>query len=284
MKKMVDYSIFSKLKFGVIIRSIEERTEKLCYESCLQVMPESNIHIIKNLYPSYKAHDKTFQIGIENRYDWYLALDADIIPLPDWLDIIAKKIEKLKNSNFFTFSHAVYDKFLGKVDRGNHCYNGKYGIQAREVIKHFARKQLKPEAAIKHYMQDISSCHFPEKLFGYHSFEQYYKDIYYQFWNRQRRRPPTELKNIFLNQCEKCRSFDNDYEVALMGWNSFRLKDRILSKYFPKQSLPLKDFHEKIKKNLMQSGITEKGACELSYESFLKKYSLPIQSCHDTTE
>ena len=43
------------MKFGVFIRSIGERTEKLSYESVKQSIADENIHIIRYYYPATKA-------------------------------------------------------------------------------------------------------------------------------------------------------------------------------------------------------------------------------------
>ena len=67
------------MKFGIFIRSVGERTEKLCIEACKQSLDSSKIHLIKNYYPAHKAYAKMFRMADELGYDWYLGLDADVI-------------------------------------------------------------------------------------------------------------------------------------------------------------------------------------------------------------
>ena len=68
---MESNTIIDDINFGVIIRSISERTENICYESCEKAIPKENIHLVKNIYPSFRAHIKTFEIAINHKYDWF---------------------------------------------------------------------------------------------------------------------------------------------------------------------------------------------------------------------
>ena len=67
------FPIFKNIRFGVIIRSIEERTESLCYDSCVTFLPKDNIQIVRNIYPNFRAYIEMFRIAIDQKYDWYLA-------------------------------------------------------------------------------------------------------------------------------------------------------------------------------------------------------------------
>jgi len=75
------------MRFGVFIRSIGERTEQLCAESCYQCLPPENVHILRNYYPSYNVYRAMFQEALKLGYEWYMGLDADVILLPGWMKI-----------------------------------------------------------------------------------------------------------------------------------------------------------------------------------------------------
>jgi len=216
-----------------------------------------------------------FEIAIEKEYEWFLALDADTVLSPDWLAIISSNIDKYGFDDLFVFGHSVNDKFLGKIDRGNHCYNGKYSSQALNAVKKSINTSLKPEGSIKNNIKNIHVKRFDKQIIGYHGYEQYYKDIYYRFWNRHRRRPSKELKNLIKNCLNANSKTDNDYKVGLMGWNSYNLIDHFFARYIPKIShySTTEKKHDRIKNKLYRKNILEKENLEMSYENFIKFYS-----------
>ena len=246
--------LFENIRFGIIIRSIEERTENLCYESCLQAIPKENIHLVRNIFPSFRAYIEMFKIAIEYEYDWFLALDADLVLFPNWLSLVAEKIYQYNNTNLFVFGHLVEDKYFGTIDRGNHCYNGFYAERAIEAISKAIKLSVKPERYIKKYIKGIERIPtFSEKI-AWHGFEQYYKDIYYRFWNRRRRNPTEEFKRDFFDLVTNNRNKkDLDYQIALAGWNSFSVYDKILVRFWPKMAnlYATKNKHEKIRLHLL---------------------------------
>ena len=267
-------SIFDKIRFGVIIRSIGERTEGLCYDSCLKAIPKEHIHIVKNYYPSYRAYIEMFRIAIDQQYDWYLALDADTVLCPNWLSLIADKISNYGDSKLFCFGHSVKDKFLGTIDRGNHCYNGIYSKKAIDGVLKSIKHTLKPEGGIKYNIEGIYVKRFSEQLIGYHGYEQYYKDIYYRFWNRRRRKPSQELKKLINKNLNNNQDYDRENEVGLLGWNSYNLMDHILARFFPEISnfSATSKKHEKIRKTLDKKNIIEKDELQMRYDQFIEKY------------
>ena len=68
------------MKFGVYVRSIGERTERLCLESCYKYVDPSDVHLLKNYFPSYNVYREMFNRADKSDYDWFLAVDADIVP------------------------------------------------------------------------------------------------------------------------------------------------------------------------------------------------------------
>jgi len=200
------------LNFGVFIRTVGERTEKMCYDSCVKAISSEKIHMIKNQYPAAKAYETMFLLAEKYKYDYYLGLDADIILNENWWEIAVKKIKDIVNDNYFVFSFHMYDKFLGKMDRGNHFYNGKYTSKAYFVLNNITKNFLKPESSLEYYI-DAKAKAFDDVI-GYHGYEQYYLDIYYRFWMQYKRNHSKEIQlKIFNNDFS-----DDDFIVAQAGW------------------------------------------------------------------
>ena len=262
----------NQINFAVIIRSIGERTEQLCYDACSNIISKKRIHIIKNYFPSYKTFDKMFQIVIKNNYHWYLALDSDLILKPGWPYNVIEVLSNQNYHDYYAFSFAVKDKFFGRIDRGNHFFNGKYAVESRRILNKKTKYFPKPETSIKLFLKgEIKRKHFSTKCIGFHGFEQYRKHIYYRFWNRRRRGLSDYYKNIFLSDCYKLKDINYDYKAALLGWEGFNKKERFKQKILPRTGAKKIKFFNKIDLNLLNNNIPEKSKLILSYKDFIDK-------------
>ena len=206
--------------FGVFVRSVGERTEGLCYESCRAGIPAADITVIRNVFPAHRAFERMFQQARDRRYDWFLGLDADIVLKPDWFDIAQKKKEQMQGADWYVFTFCVEDKFLGAIDRGNHFYNGRYAGDSLRVLRTRTRHMLKPESKIRHYVA-APNAHFNDILIGYHGYEQFLGDIFYRFWLQAQRDPSLEKKHPFLKAARTASPGDDpDVAVARQGWQA----------------------------------------------------------------
>jgi hypothetical protein len=199
-----------------------------------------------------------------------LALDADVILIKDWLERIENTLVENIESNIYAFSFKIRDKFFGIIDRGNHFCNGKYASKSRQVLNEITRFSGYPENDIKKHIENIDLNHYPDIVIGYHGFEQYYKDVYYRFWNSHRRKMKQNRVEHFLAECKEKQVLDRDYQAAYLGWQSFGIKDFLLSKLMPRMMTPKQVFHKKIGKTLAQKGIIEKVEYNLKYADYLK--------------
>lgn len=277
------------MKFGVIIRSIGERTEKLCYESVKQYIPDENINLLRNYYPSYKAFLKMFKIAKKEKYDWFLGLDADVILKENWFDLFKSKIENNQCDNIFRVHFYVKDGITGNnLVRGNNFYNGKYLKLSKKYLKeniiigrfwfYYKNKGFntgyftKPESAIRTHFRE--KLNIPDKTFeetvGYHSYEQYYSEIFRQYITRRKREPEYINKsgNGFLsleNQGGLLKENKLEQYVANIAWNDFekfkikhidgRIRNKIIRYLIDKYNIlenqsvdfNLADFYEKVK-------------------------------------
>ncbi len=240
------------MNFGVIIRSIGERTEKLCYDSVAQFIKKENIHVVKNLTPSYKAFLEMFKIAKKEKYDWFLGLDADIVLNKNWYSYFLEAIKTFNYDTVFKITFAVNDCITNKVlHRGNNFYNGKF----IELSEKFLRKNieigrkwnkyrlfykflgykkscfLKPESEIVLHMKKKKIfLKGSSNIIGWHGYEQYYKEIFRQFvlrYNRDKNFSQNfgineiYTMNIFdkANQNKLLENNDKDKYVANIAWN-----------------------------------------------------------------
>jgi hypothetical protein len=175
-----------KREFMVFIRSTGERTEGLCREACEAEAGRGRVVVLRDYYPAARVYEEMFAKAIENQYEWFLGVDADVVLKPGWYkDAVAQK-KNMADRNWLVFGFAVKDAWLGEVDRGNHFYNGKYAREALDILKKKTSRRLKPESDICR-MLPYDNPFIKERVVGYHAYEQYYRDIFYTFWMRARR-------------------------------------------------------------------------------------------------
>ena len=84
------------MKFGIVIRSTGERTEEVAHYAAINDPHVSEVKIVRNISPLYKAVLETHKIFWEwrNKYEYVISLDADVIPFPGfgkWFQNILEK-------------------------------------------------------------------------------------------------------------------------------------------------------------------------------------------------
>ena len=228
------------MKFGVYVRSIGERTEKLCLESCYQHIDSRDVHLLKNYFPSYNVYREMFKRAIKSDYDWFMGVDADVVLYKNWFEIVQKDIESSDPQKIFKFTYLLDDYILREpLDRGNHIYNNAFSKHAlSELDKNifitklplFLKKYcnrgryLKPETSIRHKMKErykVDNYNIHDKI-GIHGAEQYLCHFFRAFALRAHRNPKYSSKYDFLresNQESLLREGDIERYVANLGWN-----------------------------------------------------------------
>lgn len=233
---------------GVFIRTVGERTAFHCIKSVLDDLVNlENVHVITNMCPFYKTLEEMFKVVKKREYEYFLALDADVVLEKGWREVYDKKIAEL--DDFFVFSMSVEDKFFGVIDRGNHLYNAKYVDYARMKLVGTMYTH-KPETHLTRF-GDVKdkSPHF-DTVIGKHGYGQYYRDIFYRFWRRRKSGPHYEKKFPFLKgEFTDEQKKDTGYLVAHLGW-----------KYGENNVCETNDARKKdiIDKILIDNGIEEK--------------------------
>jgi len=271
--------------FGVIIRSIGERTEQLCVESCKKYVAQSNLHIIKNYYPAYKAYKKMYEIALEKKYDWFLAVDADVVLKSDWFDIAQKTLSTLPLDDYFVISFSLYDKFLGPLDRGNRLYNGSHVERALWFLENKTKYSLKAESYVSRHMAKDAPPkkrkYSKDTIIGYHGYEQFYKHIFYRFFLRKLRlKGDKENENVY-NEIFKANinNSDKDYLLAEYGWKNASKYNFyvLLMRIFGMRFSNFQKISKYIEQEMKRYRIDEKRECDLiSINEFYQKYKNEI--------
>ncbi len=257
-----------KPKIGIIVTSTNERTEKVCIESFNDIS-NKHIHLVKNFFPALEAFKEVCKIGLDNKYDYIFNVDADVIILDNWIEIIENEINK--NKDFFLRTFTVTDKYFGNIDKGNKLYNCKYFNELLKKIQtnyKLILKKPKPMGYTNKFINFSKEHVSLEKPIGLHGYEQYYKDIYYRFYLLKIRYKKFMLSDIDLE------SIEDFYEKIIIKTalkNS--KKDKILNlvKNFFINNYSFSNAANK-SNYLGKFNISEKGPLKNNRISILKKY------------
>jgi hypothetical protein len=238
------------MNIGCIIRSVGERTEKLCIDSVKRHLAEDSIHMIRNVKPFSSALDRMFEIAIENDYDWYFGLDADVILVKDWLDKLNTVVSNL-DRDCYRIDFPVKDRFLDKITyAGTHFYNHRFTREAQKMLER-TRNDNKPEGNIRHLMSQKEHLE-KDVCLGYHGFEQYRRDIFARFALRYKR------DSRYVKRHRIFREMDEEKEVAKAGWEYAKTSDLDFTNFDSREvflkktekldplKIPLDDFYKKM--------------------------------------
>lgn len=272
------------MKFGVFIRSIGERTEDICYQAVNVWVPKENIHVIKNVSPSYLAFNEMFKQAKEQEYDWFVGLDADVVLSERWMDIIRRELLKMGDGkeNMFKITFQVRDRITGEIlNRGIHLYNGRFvneALEGMEVVMQAAKYPMiyrligkkkfyvKPESSLAGIVRERYHLDARELsiLMGVHGLEQYYHEIFRQFVTR-RQRDETYLNTYpeILNTETNDKELNLERKVAKLGW------DKSAEMKINKVSI---DAIDEYKYFLEENGVIEKAPININFKKFYRNY------------
>jgi hypothetical protein len=199
----------------VIIRTIGERTEKLCYELLQKQVSEENIYRVSEV-PFTAALEKTFSVAIKADRKWTFVVDADVLIRPGVLGVLIEQAEALEE-NIFGIVGQVIDKFFGSPRKaGNHLYRTKLMHSALQYIPN-PLDAIRPESFVKIKMRENGyDGKELETIVGLHDFEQSYRDIYRKSFVQAKKHKSTVHSLIPLWQ--HLATEDMDYIIALRGF------------------------------------------------------------------
>ena len=201
----------------VVIRSVGERTENLCRELVAAQIAHRNIFLVREK-PFARAVQRTFQIGIDQGRPWTLAVDADTLLLPGVIRRLYACVEN-QDANLFKAQGLVIDKFLSSPRAaGNHVYRTALLPRALNYIQDSV-ETIRPETFIlKNMVQQGFTVMQTDLVFGFHDFEQYYRDIFRKNFLQSKKH--IRQAKLIKTQWAQLAHNDYDYAIALSGYES----------------------------------------------------------------
>lgn len=200
----------------IVIRSVNERTEKLCKKLILeQNVPEENIFIIHET-PFSKAMRVGYQIGIDQNLTLTYVIDADVLLREGAIKEMVEVIHQMPN-NTLGISGKLLDKFIGmKRTAGNYLFHTKFLPHMINGIEPYEKESIRPESSIIKSLQGEGYIYKKNNLFiGLHDFEQHYHDIARKAFTHSKKH--SEFISEFVTFWQSRSENDRDYDVALFG-------------------------------------------------------------------
>ena len=233
----------------VVVRSVGERTQNVCWKLIAEQVPEENIVII-NEQPFTAAIAKTFEVGLEKKKPWTLCIDADVMLREGAIVELLAMTQHLDDKVFEIQGNVLCKFYGGSRQAGNHLYRTSLLAKALQCIP--SNNVLRPETAT---ILQMNSLGFPwirkEMIVGLHDYEQYYIDIYrkaFIFAHKHR------YISIIEPMWHRLAHSDMDYQVALWGLKAgknFEGEVKIDSRQFPQDIVKLTHFNDKEKEVLL---------------------------------
>lgn len=198
----------------VVVRAAGERTLKVCMDLIMHEVDTQNIFVVEEK-PFSKALEKTFKIGMDQNKKWTLAIDADLLLLPNAIKYIVDGGAKYSDE-LYVYQGKILDKFRGDLKHGGpHLYNTRnlsVGLKALEKTKH----NMRPESTLVKYALDNGlSFHVDDKVYALHDFYQNYRDVFRKAHFHAIKHPG--YKALLPLWLEKSKN-DLDYRIAVYGF------------------------------------------------------------------
>lgn len=209
----------SETDLWVVLRYSGERSLPLAHKA---LRDQTHRFTVIEEYPYTQAMLKTFEIGIEKKTPYLLALDADLILNPGALNKILQETKKAfeRNPNLFFLNFSVSDKFVGKIAAGCHVYNNAYSSQIHTQLSKMQANEKGFPLQLAEALQ-LAFTSAENDPIGLHDYAQYYAHIYsksYRFAKRCTKNLPLlvnaekSIRGRLLLQPD-----DFDFVVALYG-------------------------------------------------------------------
>jgi hypothetical protein len=247
----------------LVIRSVGEKTEKVCYDIACDQVGEENVIIIHEK-PFWKAIKKTFELGVSSNKKWTLALDADVLLKENAVDEMILNAKKY-GSKLFIYQGYIFDYILGIYRGGGpHLYQSSHLEKAQNIIDSDPFI-IRPETFVqKKMIAHYGAIKFTDnKVFGLHDFYQEPFD-YFRKSFLHGIKDKSFSGAFFSNYCKNV-FLDINFKIMLKGWviaseNSDRvelnidyfeklLKDRFkslnISSEMDSSKLQIKNIYEK---------------------------------------
>lgn len=209
-------NFFKKLlptSVAAVIRSSGERTEKQCHDLLARQVNPKHLHIIHEA-PFSKALHKSFEIGIREKRDWTMVIDADVLPRINIVDELVSRA-RCSPKSVFALQTEMLDKFFGGTRVGGiKLYRTALLEKAISLIP---QVDVRPETfVIKNMHKQGHYVDITELVCGVHDFEQYYRDIFRKGFTHGIKH--ASFAKVLTPYWERMKRKDSDFEVLLAGF------------------------------------------------------------------
>lgn len=177
------------MKLGAIVRSCGERTEALCIASLKRELYKGDIKVIRDVYPFKTTLQCCYATAIQEKFDWYLCVDADMVMVRGWRELLSSSLKSLEDrvesekiwELNFKLKDVVDPNPIGDLRVINSKYSEELFYSHGQI-----KDSVKPEAAIcANIMKRLKVTRAVFKnIIAYHGFNQYRKDVFNRFYIR----------------------------------------------------------------------------------------------------
>ncbi|WP_116127838.1 hypothetical protein [Lewinella sp. IMCC34183] len=236
---------------AVVVRSSQERTVPLNIELLKRQVPEDRISVIE-VAPFSAAVKKTFEIGLESKAKWTLAVDGDILIYPD---AIQEHVERAASygPKLYSYQGHVKDKIFGTCrGAGPHLFNSEYlekGLEALDRVK----DSLRPESGTYRELAKQGYITVVDRVvFALHDYEQKYADLFRKAYFYSKKHGGEKTTTKLITHWRQQVKEDKDFKVLFYGWvfgcvdtqtvyNDRNFFDEIVAAEFPKLDISEKE-------------------------------------------
>ena len=239
------------MKLGAIVRSCGERTEALCIASLKRELYKGDIKVISNVHPFRTTLQQCYTMAIQEKFDWYLCVDADMVMVRGWRELFEHSLKSLgdrvESEKIWELNFKLKDVVDPNPIGDLRIINNKYSedlLYSHSQIK----DSVKPEAAICANIQKrlkVTRAIF-KNIIAYHGFNQYKRDVFNRFYIRACRDTSyVRKRGLFkepLSSIEKIAKAGWDYGIEYREAKSLDASNKIdINKNLGYEELPSLD-------------------------------------------
>jgi hypothetical protein len=200
----------------VVIRSVGEKTEKICYDIACDQVGEENVIIIQEK-PFWRAVKKTFELGVASNKKWTLALDADVLLKENAVNEMILNAKKY-GTKLFIYQGYIFDYILGIYREGGpHLYQNNHLEKAQNIID-ADPFIIRPETYVqKKMIAQFGAIKITDnKVFGLHDFYQSSFDYFRKSFLHGVK--DESFGGVFFTNYCKNVLLDINFKIMLEGW------------------------------------------------------------------
>lgn len=234
--------------FIIVIRSSDERTFEVCRRLLEQQSSPEQVTFVK-LTPFKRALEECFRIGITSKKKWLITADADMLLLPNSIDLLIRQANQMPD-NYLQLQGKIFDKITGTIRKaGPRVYRVKYLQKALDYSLD-SKDSIRPEGNL---VTALSKQGMPSRYISsvtaYHDFQQYYKDLYRKAYVHAIKHQA--IAGQLIQRSIEMKEQDKDFQIILRAvMDGLEKSEEIY--------IDTNLFHEKSKKALKDLAIEEK--------------------------